>query len=106
MSDAEKIRELNDAARRSLTGCRVMITSSVQALPSMNEVLAAVTLYSDFSENNDPYGEHDFGSFRLADETVFWKFDYYDVDLQMASPDPADEAVTVRVLTIMLAEEY
>jgi hypothetical protein len=106
MSDAEKIRELNDAARRSLTGCRVMITSGVKALPSMSEVLAAVTLYSDFSENNDPYGEHDFGSIRIADQTVFWKFDYYDFDLEMASPDPTDPTVTVRVLTIMLAEEY
>jgi hypothetical protein len=106
MSDAEKIRELNDAARLSLTGCRIMITSGVQALPSMSEVLAAVTLYSDFSENNDPYGEHDFGSLCIAGEQVFWKFDYYDIDLQMASPDPTDPTVTVRVLTIMLAEEY
>lgn len=106
MSEAKKIRELNDAARRSLTGCRVMITSGVQALPSMSEVLAAVTLYSDFSENNDPYGEHDFGSLRIAGEQVFWKFDYYDVDLEMASPDPTDPTVTVRVLTIMLAAEY
>jgi hypothetical protein len=64
-----------------------------------------VRSYSTFNADNDPYGEHDFGSLRLADETVFWKFDYYDVDLQMASSDPTDEAVTVRVLKVMLAEE-
>ena len=42
MSDAAKIRALNDAARRTLIGCRVMLTSGVQALGRLPEVLAAV----------------------------------------------------------------
>ena len=52
------------------------------------------------------YGEHDFGSIELFDEKLFWKFDYYDLDLKFGSPNPADPAVTVRVLTTMLADEY
>ena len=55
---------------------------------------------------NDPYFEHDFGSIQFGESTIFWKIDYYDIDLQMHSPDPSDPAVTTRILTIMLAEEY
>ena len=101
-----KIAALNDHARRSFTGCRVVITQGVQALDDVPAVLDQVRRYSAFTPNNDPYGEHDFGSFIHHDITIFWKIDTYDADLQMHSPDPSDPAVTARVLTIMLAEEY
>lgn len=106
MQDADKVRELNDAARQTFTGCRVMITRGVAALNCVDAVLAAVCNHSEFNSSNDPYGEHDFGSFAVAGERLFWKFDYYDTDMQMASLDPADDTITVRVLTIMLADEY
>ena len=61
---------------------------------------------TDFSADSDPYGEHDFGAFRLGDQQLFWKIDYYDPSYGGMSPDPADEGVCARVLTIMLAEEY
>ena len=60
----------------------------------------------DFTEDNDPHGEHDFGSFELAGRKFFWKIDYYDANMEFGSEDPADPAKTTRVLTIMLAEEY
>ena len=50
--------------------------------------------------------EHDFGSFEHAGKTVFWKLDYYDRDRRYRSPDPTDENVTERILTVMLAQEY
>jgi hypothetical protein len=68
--------------------------------------VTAVREFSDFTENNDPFGEHDFGIFELDGVTLFWKIDLYDRSLAWASPDPADPAVTRRVLTILLAKEY
>jgi hypothetical protein len=63
--------------------------------------------FDSFDADNDPHDEHDFGSFEhvLAGK-VFWKIDYYDLDLQYGSEDPADPAKTKRVLTVMLASEY
>jgi len=106
MYDVEKVQVLNDAARTTLTGCRVMFTQGVMALGCTVEVVAAVRGFTAFDDDNDPFGEHDFGSMPVAGRTLFWKFDYYDLSMTMYSPDPADPAVTVRVLTIMLAEEY
>lgn len=106
MSNTERIRELNDQCRTTLSGCRVMITQGVAALDQADAVLNTVREFSNFTADNDTYGEHDFGSFAVAGELLFWKFDYYDTDMQMASLDPADDTITVRVLTIMLAEEY
>ena len=102
----QRIRELNDAARQTFTDCRVLVTRGVQALGANREILALVRQYSNFTPSNDPCGEHDFGSFQYQGETIFWKIDCYDSDLVMASPDPADPTVTVRVLTIMLGSEY
>ena len=106
--EADRIAALNDQARRSFQGCRVLITRGIAHLgdDAVQAILAQVKSYNQFTPDNDPYGEHDFGSFLWREFQVFWKWDYYDLDLQMHSPDPADETVTARVLTVMLAEEY
>lgn len=107
-SRTARIRALNDGLRQTGKGGTVLCTSGIQALGDtmVREVIQAIMRFDDFSDDNDPYGEHDFGSIKLAGRTIFWKVDYYDLDLAGGSPDPADEAVTSRVLTIMLAEEY
>ena len=98
-----KIAALNDAHRRSMQGCTV--TRGVVALgAAANEVFVGVRDYTDFNEDNDPYGEHDFGSLKVAEQKVFWKIDYYDSNLKNWC-DPLDPKCR-RVVTIMLAEEY
>lgn len=106
--NTDRIRELNDAFRKTFTGGRVMLTASVDALPSDVRAMAIrkVATFDAFNEENDPHDEHDFGAFDLAGRKFFWKIDAYDKDCQFGSEDPADPTKTTRVLTIMLAEDY
>ena len=69
--DTTAIAVLNDAARRAFTGCSVNMTAGIQALYQTQAIVARVQAYNDFNARNDPYGEHDFGSFEFCDETVF-----------------------------------
>src|SRR5437879_496247 len=98
----ERIRELNDAFRRTFHGGRVMMTLGVYDLPACvkAEALVQVAKFSEFSADNDPHEEHDFGSFDLVGRKFFWKIDYYDKDLQCGSEDPSDPERTMRVLTV------
>ena len=103
-----RIRDLNDAHRRTFSGGRVVLTSGVNALPDLVKARALQLLatFDQFNEDNDPHGEHDFGSFELAHWKFLWKIDYYDEHCQFGSEDPSDPEKTTRVLTLMLAEEY
>lgn len=85
-----------------------LFTRGVASLGRKNEVEAVrrVIRFDNFTEDNDPYGTHDFGAFELAGERLFWKIECFNRALDAASPDEADPAVTCRVLTIMLASEY
>ena len=113
MSDnSKRIAELNDAFRKSLhdrTRGKTYMTDGVNALgPTFfTRAIAAVAAFDKFSEDNDPYGEHDFGSFALSGKKLFWKIDYFSkADPDLGAEDASDPAMTDRGLTIMLAEEY
>jgi hypothetical protein len=106
------IRTFNDELRHALPlakpGCLVMATSGVRSIADdrLAALVAAVRDFKDFTPDNDPHGEHDFGTVEQDGARYFWKIDAYDRSLTFASPDPADPAVTTRVLTIMRADEY
>lgn len=105
---AQRIRVLNDNFRSTFIGGTVVMTHGVSELPLDVKAKAVllVKTFKDFTRDNDPYGEHDFGFIEVAGETLYWKIDYYDVDCQCGSEDPSDPEKTTRVLTIMLAAEY
>jgi len=105
----QAIRDLNDQFRREGRGNgTVVVTPGVQARGQgfLQGAFQAVRDFDHFSDDNDPWGEHDYGSVEIDGEKVFWKIDYYDPTLTQGSENPANEAVTHRVLTIMLASEY
>lgn len=104
----QRIRELNDRLRRNSTGGRALITTGVAALggEAVARIIRAIAIFDDFCNSNDPYEEHDFGSLDVEGQTIFFKIDYYDKTFTAGSPNPADPAVTERVITIMLASEY
>jgi hypothetical protein len=107
-SKSDRIRALNDAFRRTFVGGAVMITQGVEAMPldQRRSLLQKIRSFDAFSEDNDPHAEHDFGAVDEAGVRCFFKIDYYDRNTEHGSADPTDPAVTTRVMTIMLAEEY
>jgi hypothetical protein len=113
MSDASlaktaRIRQLNDQLSCNGIGGRVVITRGIEALGAdeLHQVLTAVARFDAFSEDNDPWGEHDCAILTVAGHRVLFKVDSYDRSLTAHSPDASDPAITQRVLTVMLAEEY
>lgn len=108
---AKRIAELNDLCRTAMGVAGELVqTEGICALTHelQSAIRERVETFKDFSEDNDPYGERDFGAFSVdgVAEKIFWKIDYYAPGLRGGSADPADPRLTVRVLTIMLATEY
>src|SRR6202040_4018012 len=103
-----RIRALNDELRQNLAGGVAVMTPGVAALgqEAVDRIVKTIAVFDDFCHANDPYEEHDFGSFEAEGHTIFFKIDYFDRNLKYLSPDPSDPVVTVRVITVMLADEY
>ena len=99
---SERVASLNDEYRKTRQG--FMVTRGISALPNIAKVISMVRDFNEFGEDNDPYGEHDFGSFEYFGEKLFWKIDYYDSALELWTDPLSSECH--RVLTVMLAEEY
>lgn len=103
-----RIRQLNDQFRKSLPNDCCFITNGVTSLNDFNlsALMLKVITFNHFTEDNDPYCEHDFGSFDYLGHKLFWKIDTYsDKTLTYGADDPLSPDA-VRTITIMLASEY
>ena len=102
------IATLNDNFRKTFIGGEVLLSAGIAAMSSEDKanIVSLVQNFDNFNEDNDPYGEHDFGSFDYKGNKIFFKIDNYDTDFLFLSPDVTNPRVTNKVLTIMLAEEY
>ena len=102
------IATLNDKFRKSFIGGEVLLSAGIAAMSSEDKanIVALVQNFNDFNDDNDVYGERDFGSFDYKDEKILWKIDYYDLNHKYMSEDPSNPDITNRVLTILLSCEY
>ena len=102
------IATLNDTFRKTFTGGQVLLTAGIDSMSSEDKanIVSLVQNFDNFTPDNDPYGEHDFFSIDYKGNKIFAKIDYYDLNNQYMSENPAHPSVTNRIMTIMLAEEY
>lgn len=104
---SEEIANGNDRLRITLSplqGEKILITNTVRQSLFLLHVLREVIMFSSFTSENDPYGEHDFGAVESAGTRYLFKIDYYDENLEFGV-DQYRERFR-RVLTIMCADEY
>jgi hypothetical protein len=101
------IRALNDQLRRSFAEGIAVMTPGVAALgPEAVERMSKPSQCSTtFAMRTTRMRNTDFGAFEADGHMIYFKIDYFDRELSMHSPDPADPSITQRVITIMLAEE-
>lgn len=117
MTEEEKkirTRNLNDELRttgRSINGHSILTGDLARERPDrerLTPIIQALRTFDDWPEDNDPYHEHDFGTFTVEGESkpFMFKIDYYALDEESGSNHPEDPAVTIRVLSLFYASDY
>lgn len=117
LSKAEQIARLNDQLRISpasdlghwtFAGDLAHVIRDATPMDNTVRVLSILLALAEatFTEDNDPHGERDFGTFDLDGQRTMWKINYYNRDMSAGSEDPSDPAKTTRLLTIFYARDY
>ena len=108
MPNTNEISLQNDNFRKHLSQGTLVLTQGIRSntKEDLEAIITKVRTFDNFDENNDPYGERDFGAFDYKGKRIFWKIDYYDREFLYLSPDVSNPRLTNKVLTVMYAEEY
>lgn len=108
MSHISEIALQNDNFRKHLSQGTLVLTQGIRSntKEDLEAIITKVRTFDTFDENNDPYGERDFGAFDYKGKKIFWKIDNYDQEFLYLSPDVSNPRLTNKVMTIMYAEEY
>ena len=123
-NQTERVRALNDLARLGQNAnARFVFTATLLATltahapdPVANKIATVAAQRSlitairtaEFKPDNDPYGEHDFGSFMLGDTKILWKIDVYENDgtFSYGAEHPENPDTSFRLVTFMLPQDY
>ena len=103
---SSELAALNDRLRHSIPNLTfphlLVITDEVAALSEIKLalLLEKVRTFNSFTDDNNPYGENDFGAVSIEDEKFFFKFDYYYEQLKYYKPGAR------HVLTILHSSEW
>ena len=102
------IAKLNNDFRKSFIGGEVLLSAGIAAMSSEDKVniVSLVQNFDNFTPDNNPYSENDFGTFDYKGEKILWKIDYYDLNNKYHSEDPSNPYITNRILTIMKFFEW
>ena len=102
------IATLNDKFRKSFIGGEVLLSAGIAAMSSEDKanIVSLVQNFDNFTPDNNPYSENDFGTFDYKGEKILWKIDYYDLNNKYHSEDPSNPDITNRILTIMKVFEW
>ena len=91
--------------RAKLHNCTLVLTPKILLSEKTWEILWKIQNFNVFNNDNNPYGEHDFGIIEVDGESYHFKFDYFqDETLQYTPENYLIEAY--RVLTILHLSEY
>ena len=102
----QDIASINDHIRKSIPYLphphRMFLSASVAALSkeTTERLFHDIRSVTDFPQDDDPYGERDFGSVTVDGNRFYWKFDYLDDNFEYFRLNGN------RSLTIMAADEY
>lgn len=80
--------------------CKIYLSQIVSTHPKIDKIILTVKSFDSFTEDNDPFGEHNFGKFKLEGESFIWKIDYADPEGFF------DQTKKHKQLTVMHSSEY